>query len=709
MNAARGSRPGGWLVWSGLLLLTQVALWCRLAAHCSHVRHTETISLLPTVGRELSCGQFGFISGYYINPGHPSTLLDGFLSMAGFLVAGEHYLAWQWVPLLYAAGLAVSGAWLLHQVGGARAAGAFLVLLAAAPFLVKDGLLAMVGYHASGILFGVAALALAMGASPHRSFDRRAFAAGLMLGLGLFYLRTSVAAAPAVGLAVLVGGWRSVRDLVLGTLSFPLLVACTAGVRLHGLALEKSPRPLVWADVTHSLSWAFPMSMEGGERPPFELAKLADLVAWPLGKVLFAQPPALDTGIAPVHGGVTVAGGIWILGWLVAALVVVPLGLWLLRDGGRIVARDAWRPLVVAALPLTYAALYVVAPFRIDEAVFWGQYQSTFTAPPVEDARYLMPVLLLWTLPLALGMGLAVRVGGPTWQRWPALGLAAAMLLSGGWFAVVDVASARDPAGTLAQLQPYTYLGFHRADRGLSRKQHAYGTTTEPISRGNHLRAVGAFDRPEVSRAAADPDLDAVALQAVARELALQPLDRQFVAHGMGSALGDALHHGAGYEIADLATIGMAAAEAMGPDDGRAYLLGLGESIRLDLCPVTDPAVVAEALCQPTSWGERPLCFALGGCLGRWDRGPLPGDPSALFPGHEPWVAGQEPEVVRELVRGLGWTQGAGMPPSMLAGVVDPDWGGGLFAAFGDGWHAGSSHVWRWPEERYPVGPWYQP
>jgi len=87
----------------------------------------------------------------------------------------------------------------------------------------------------------------------------------------------------------------------------------------------------------------------------------------------------------------------------------------------------------------------------------------------------------------------------------------------------------------------------------------------------------------------------------------------------------------------------------------------------------------------------------------------LPGDPSALFPGHGPWVAGQEPEVVRELVRGLGWTQGAGMPPSMLAGVVDPDWGGGLFAAFGDGWHAGSSHVWRWPEERYPVGPWYQP
>jgi hypothetical protein len=708
VNAARGGRIGGVLPWCGLLALTQVMLWVRLAAHCSHVRHTETISLLPTVGRELACGQMRYLSGYYINPGHPSTLLDGFLSAAGFALLGEHYLAWQWVPLLYAGLLGVGGAWLLAQVGGPRAAGAFLLLLAASPFLVKDGLLAMVGYHASGVVFGVAALALAVGASPHRTFDRRAFAAGVVLGMGVFYLRTSVAAVPAVGLAVLAGGRRSVRDMALGTLSFPVLLACTAVVRLHGLALEKSPRPLVWGDVTHSISWAFPTSMDGGTRPPLELSKLGDLVAWPLIEALFAQPPALETGIAPVHGGLTLAGGIWVLGWILAALLVVPLVLWLLGDGGRIVARDAYRPLVVAALPLTYAALYVVAPFRIDEAVLAGEYQSTFTAPPVEDARYLMPVLLLWGLPLAMGLGLALRAGAPSWQRLPALGLGGLLLLSGGGFALADL-GAGDPAGTLAQLQPFTYRGFHRSDRGLERRQHAYAPTDDPLSRGNHLRAVGAFDRPPVARTATEPHVDHVALQEVDRELQLDALDRQFVAHGMGSALGDSLHHGEGWDIPALAQMAMAAADAMPPDEGRAYLRGLGEAIRFDLCPVEDPAPAAEALCQPMANGERPLCFALGGCLGWWDRGPLPWRPVGLFPDHRGWVAGQDPEVVSELIRGVGWTQGAALPPSMLFAIEDPGWEGPAFEAFVDGWHAGSSHVWRWPEERYPVDPWYQP
>lgn len=686
-----------------------VAFWARLTAHPLHARDSETISLLPTMGRELAHGQLAYFGGYHINPLHPSYIIDGLFCALGFAVLGDRYMAWQWVPLLYLAAFTVAGVAALRQTVGWRGAALFPLLLAASPFLLKDGMLAAVGAHGTGAVWSLVALAIALGVGgqTRRRFDWRAFAVGVVYGLGLFYLRTALAAIPAVALATARGGWRSMRDAALGMLVVPAMVAVNVGLRLQAVVAEKDGGTLLAADVPQALQWVFQLGTDAGGDVVTHggLAKLGDVIGLPIARLLFAQPPSMADGLAPTHAWSTALGGLWVGAWCLGLAGVVVLVVFLIRESGRLTRRSSYPALLLALLPLGYAAIYVVAPVRMDESVFWNQ--STLTAPGVTEVRLIVPVLMLLTLLLAQGLGWLVREG--RWRQRSAVVTATVLVCCGLLAATVDGCADRAPRGTLSQLAPYTYEGFHRSDRGLARWQHAQSPTNDIVSRGNHLRALGLFDRAPTAETVADPVADLAALDATEQELGLTPLDRTFVAHGMGEGLGDALLHGEGWTLSTLAAAGLMSAEVMSPADGRAYLRGFGEAILGDCSTLDRPGLAVDTLCGRVH-GERPLCFAAGAChASAWYGDELPWTAVQLFTGHEAWAQSQDADVILELIRGVGWRTGAVRPPLHLQALDAPPWPDDQWQAFQDGWRAGARHVWRWPEAVYPEDSWYQP
>ncbi len=693
--------------WTAVAVVPLVAFWVRLVAHPRHVRDSETISLLPTMGRELAHDQLAYFGGMHINPLHPSYIVDGVLCALGFEVFGDRYLAWQWVPLLYLVAFALAGTVALRRTVGWRGAALFPLLLAAAPFLLKDGMLAAVGAHGTGAVWSLVALALALGIRARKGFDWRAFGVGLVYGVGLFYLRTALAAAPAVALATARGGWRSARDAALGMLVLPVLVAVNVGLRVQAVVAEKDGGTMLASDIPQAFAWVFQLGTDaGGEEVAHGgLAKLGDVVALPVMRLLFAQPPAMDDGLAPVHVWSTAFGGLWVGAWCLGLAGVVALVVFLARENGGLTRRPSYPALLLALLPLGYAAIYVVAPVRMDESVFWNQ--STLTAPGVTEVRLIIPILMLLTLLLAQGLGWLLREG--RWRPRAALAVAAILVVGGGMAAGVDGCADRAPGGTLRQMAPYTYEGFHRSDRGLARWQHAQSPTRDAVSRGNHLRAVGLFDCAPTARTVAKPSAALAALDGSQQELGLTALERSYVAHGMGEGLGDALLHGEGWDIPTLAAAGLLSAEVMSPADGRAYLRGFGEAVLGDCSALDRPGAAVDAFCGNVH-SERPLCFAAGACHApAWYGEELPWTAVQLFPGHEAWAQSQDADVLVELIRGVGWRTGGVRPPLQLEALDAPPWPDEQWQAFQDGWRAGARHVWLWPDAVYPEDPWHQP
>ena len=144
-----------------LLGLPLAACLVRLLSHPAYFIDGEAL-ITPTIGRELRHGHLLDAIHYQLIVYQGSLLVDGLLTGLGFLLFGDHLRAWQWLSLAYVLGISVTGAWLLRKTGGTMAALSFLLLLAGTPFLVKDGMLAAIGGHTTGLLYALLAVAVAI-------------------------------------------------------------------------------------------------------------------------------------------------------------------------------------------------------------------------------------------------------------------------------------------------------------------------------------------------------------------------------------------------------------------------------------------------------------------------------------------------------------------------------------------------------------------
>jgi len=682
--------------------LPLLSLWIRLTAHPLHLRDPEFM-LVPTAGREYAHGHLGELIAQQINFGkHHGYLTDALLAAAGFQVLGDHYLAWQWVPMLYATVLVVAALSILGRVAGPAGAVAFSALFTAGPFLMKDGVLAMVGAHAAGTALMLAALALALGSGPGRKCDWRALAAGVTLAAGTWYLTTVVIAAPTVVMAVARGGLRSLRDFAIGLAVFVPLWFVAVAVQMGEHASQVGGSSATFAA---SLWDSLPSPGEGasGDEPPGPgVREVADLFGFTAANACFAQPRSLVDGRVPRHRGQRVLGHLWCVAWLVAfvsALAAVARSLWRERQLWRSVG---WHPFLVLSLPAAYAAAYLLSPLGLEPGT--AQLLNMDLAPPIHVPRYVIPLLLLWTVLLAQQLGIAWRDGSGAWRSVCAVVVVAGLLVPGWLFAVLDRVADSDPGGTLGQLAPYRYEHLYSAERGPTRGQHARCDTPDAISRGNHLRGIGWFDRLPADQLHDDPMADQRMLVAAARELGLDPLQRSFVAQGLGFALVSA-----GDPALDpfpRIVAGRAAASHLGELDRQAYLYGVAEAAFPAACQGGDLSELVERLCGADE--SDPLCAVVGRCFGTWGFDELPSRVSGFFPADEARIQRLSPDTRAELARGVGWNVGAALPPSRLGNRPDW-WAEEEWQAFVEGWRTGARHVWRWPDADYPCEPWYQP
>jgi len=692
------------LGWFALVLLPLSSLWARLVAHPLHLRDPEFM-MVPTAGREYAHGHLSDLIAHQINfETHHGYLTDALLAAAGFRVFGEHYLAWQWVPLLYAAVFVVASLSILQRTCGQAGAVAFCALFTAGPFLMKDGVLAMVGAHAAGAALMLAALALAMRCGSARRFDARAVAAGATIAAGAWYLPTVVIAAVPVFAATARCGGRRLRDVALGLAVVVPLWCATVAVQMG----EHAGQPAGSSDSFGSaLLQSLPSlraASAGAESRGVDLGKLPDVVGWSVAGTLFAQPASLTDGVVPMHRGQVVLGRVWCLAWIAAlvASVIAIVAAALRRTASR--GPIGWDGALVLSLPLLYGAAYLLSPMAIEPDT--RRLLERVQAPPIHVARYLVPLMMLWTVVAAQQLGNALRPEARPWIRVIALGITVALTIPGFVAAGMDLIVDRAPPGTLGQLSPSRYEHLFSAERGPTRDQHAQCRTHDPISRGNHLRCIGWFDRVSAEGLQADPSEVRRALDAVTRDLELDSLQRSFVAHGHGYALFGA--RTGDEDLFGLVAVAEAAASELTPLDALAYRYGSAEAAFPDICQGATFVELVERLCPVAGHDVGPLCAVAGRCQGVWGYGELPSRPSGLFPTRESMVEVLPAAIRKELVRGVAWNIGGSLPPSRVpphpAGWSEAEWSG-----FTEGWKTGARHVWRWPGETYPVVPWDQP
>ena len=220
------------LLWLGVVLVG-IALVARYLAHPTYLHDPESL-MVPTVGREFAHGHFAHLAVYQYNLYQGGVLIDGTLSAVGFWLWGDSLWAWRGYTIGYGLVIALCGAVLLRRIGNARGALLFLLLLAVAPFLLKDGLITPAGHHSSALAWALAALAIAAGGGGKPDF-RRGVLCGLLLGIGIFYTRTTVAAVPAAALLLVPGGWRALVGAFVGGCSLLLLGGIEALLALRGV------------------------------------------------------------------------------------------------------------------------------------------------------------------------------------------------------------------------------------------------------------------------------------------------------------------------------------------------------------------------------------------------------------------------------------------------------------------------------------------
>jgi len=668
----------------GLAAVAIVASLARGLAHPAYFVDGEAL-IGPTVGRELLHGHFFDLFHYQIIVYQGSLLVDALLAMVGFALFGDHLLAWQSVSMLYIGLLAVSGSYLLDSVSGRLGAVAFPLLLATAPFLVRDGLLAGIGGHGSGVFYAVLATALAVSAGQRPGERNRALLAGAALAFGVWYIRTVILALPACVLALSLGGRRPLVRFGLGLLVLPALLLGN----IVALWLVESPYA---ADGVLALCSTVVWGVrELGHADQDLLGKALESVGLPYRSLFFAQPQSGLSSVVPTRPLGEASATVWVVGWLAAIpLAALPwLRLRSVRSEGHDASPATRHPLrlhwVVPLLVAAYVGAYILSPLRA-EAIL-GEWADVFppTAPGVNAPRYLVPIYVAWTLLLAFAVGALAR--GAPWSRGLAYLVLGATVGSGAYQAQGDWLQDRDPLETVSAVEPYYYFKMFGPGRGPPREVHESCTTENPVSRSNHLFTLGWFIGQPPEQLLTDPRGDRTALDTFLQGRPLSEEDIRVVVHGMGRALGDQMFSSFQLESHEVLAVARRSAEALGKGRGGPYLYGVGESMdhgRLR----TEPDRLASLLCFEMRWGTRPLCALAGQLLASTGLTSLPADPQDLFTRDAPALTSLPLGVRLELVRGaaIGLANS-----SAIVGVDSPvveHWPDGLGPFFQGSWKA---------------------
>lgn len=563
------------LAWALLVALPVVAALLRLAGHPGAFQDGEA-SIPATIGRELHlCGPH-LVFHYQVIAYQGSLVLDSLLSAAGYAAFGDHLLAWHWVPLLWLLLASAAGTAVLHLAAGPAGAAAWPMLLAAAPFVVKDGVVSGIGGHAAGPGWGLLALALALRAGPG---GRRAWLwgllSGLALSLGAWHIRSAALAAPALVLACSRGGRPALLGMVAGLLGFPALVSANVAA-LEAGTFRAGAHP--WGLTLQILD---PGPQAGPQRPLVE--KLGQATGWLLAPTLFMQP-ADWRGAAPGRPLAGAAGWVFVVSWLLALPALALAGL--ARRGDVVapaerVPATGGRPLAaVLALAMAWPIAYVVLHLAAEESirVLARDIQPGSPAPTISATRYLVPQYLCWLLLLSAAVGAC--------QAGRRLRLLAALLLglplvAGAWHAAGDWLHDRDDARLFSTLDPFFYPGIALPGRTPPPEVHLGCLPGDPSSRAFHLQALARVATPGMGPAHADPGLGARALEETLARIpgGLAPVEQERLAGAFGAALGEQARGGVPGGVEEAALTALRASAFLEEPLASAWLAGFAGAL----------------------------------------------------------------------------------------------------------------------------------
>ena len=555
------------------------ALLLRLMAQPEHLDDSEG-QIPATIARELWLAGPWDVFHYQLIAYQGSLVMDPLLALPGHLFLGDHLLAWHGLAVVYIALLSYAASSILARCGFGAGEWIAPVLFAAMPFVLKDGLLAMIGGHGTGIVYGMIALALAV----HGGRAGRArwwpLAAGIVWALGCWYVRTTYVVLPALVLALVPLGRAAWLRFGLGVAVLPGLLLLNA----HFL-VEQVPRYEAVDPVGLAADLAFGAVADSGSQhgTAYPTSQLAEATGWIFREVLFAQPEATDHTLRELPGARRL-GAVWVLAWL-ASLPLLGLALGMARrDGPGADGADTpgmWaRRAATVLLPAAYVGAYLASPQRIELAAV-SQVLSEFaipSAPEVNPVRYLIPVGLGWTVLLAAGLSAA---WGVPRLRGPAALLLLATAGGGSLLAVSDVVSHRSPT-PLSELRASNYRSISLPGRLPPPEVHRRALNDDPDSRQyrfwalGHLALEGAGQRgdsgPRMSLAESSTQAQVGLVMGVA--------DRRDFFDGFGAALAVQISGAQGESRARLfdEVRGMTAS-LTDPMTRRAYLRGLLESL----------------------------------------------------------------------------------------------------------------------------------
>ncbi len=680
MTAQRNHRSR--IYWLATLPVVTVAL--RGLTHPVPTLDLEN-TFIPNIGRLAWHGHIGDLPAYQIELWRAVPLIDGLLSSLGFRIFGDTLPAWHSVTLGFTLASTLLGMAVLLRTAGATAARLFPVLLAVSPFLLRDGLIGGLVGHSHAIAFVFAAAWLTLRAADGVAGDApwRALGAGAVFGIGMWYERSVLAIAPALLYVIAPRGRRATIAFLAGTLVLPALMVWNtdafieSGTRRGRAGFASMFRQAIIGISGSSEAWA--------------ATKVGDVFALGWGNILFAPPPGA-LGESPQQSLGTLLGHGWSLLWVGGAA-----GAALLLRSGR---RAGALPLLLAG---GYSLAYVLAPFRVEPGLFDLLRQEAPHAPTLTEARYIIPILLLWTWVAAGSLG-RVADGSARGRRAVRLGTTVLVVLG----AIVTVGDARSfgaPSGVYGEVLPFRYHDTYDAWDGPPAAVHLACAHPDPIERAHHHRALG--QAMNLSVRFIDPTLDPGARAALDDLTIRGRLDeraRRFVAHGMGIESAEAVYVLGSAGFPGLVERLRQEAESLGPSDGEAFLVGASERRKMAEVAQTVPEALRIS-CRPTSWGTRPLC-------------PLIADPHALRP-REGFRSAEAllrartrreslPAPVRaELVRGIGRVYGYTLPPSARPQVRD--WATADLAMLEDGMRTGGRYRWRSVSDPRELAPWHHP
>jgi hypothetical protein len=388
-----------------------------------------------------------------------------------FMALPPSWLVWKLVPIGFTALLMGAGVVALLRRSGAPAAVAFALLVLFPPRAWLHLSLLAWGNHVECGVMGAVALLLAT-----RGDRRSAFAAGVVLGIALWFSFSAAYAVVGVPVWLMVTGrWGQAAAVV-------------AGVPLGLL-----PWLLRYVDTgLHP----FVTIYESGEATPRLAripAKIGTLVRPRQLVALFGLPQSL-------------AG--WTVGWAFAAAALVAGAVGLRRRA----------PLAAAPLALLgiWLAIYAVVRFQV-----WDP-PSPEIAPP-GSARYAAPIYPLLFLVVAAAVGALWA----SHRRW-AVGLMA-LALPAGVAARLEALSDPFPRSQLARRVMVDEAQFTpQFSYSLTRSEHGDVAGEGPRSRALHAEALGWHDATDLLQ---DPDAPAFRLQPA------PTLDPAAYGRGVGAAL----------------------------------------------------------------------------------------------------------------------------------------------------------------------------